>query len=56
MADLWISWLILTVVCAVGAVKLLSIAPSNKNDYYMSCKFNAELDKKQLNKRRKNKW
>ena len=55
MADLWISWLILTVIGAAGVIKLLSIAPSNKSNYYMSCKFNAELDKKQL-KKGKRKW
>lgn len=55
MCDLWISWLILTVIGVVGVIKLLSIAPSNKSSYYMSCKFNAELDKKQL-KKGKIKW
>lgn len=55
MRDLWVSWLILTIICAAGMIKLLSIAPSNKSSYYMSCKFNAELDKKQL-KKGKRKW
>lgn len=55
MPDLWISWLILTIIGVAGVIKLLSIAPSNKSNYYMSCKFNAELDKKQL-KKGKRKW
>lgn len=50
MADLWISWLILLIICAIGAVKLLSAAANKESSYYMSCKFNAELDKKQSKK------
>lgn len=50
MADLWISWLILLIICAFGTIKLLLTAASKESSYYMSCKFNAELDKKQSKK------